>query len=335
MTEPATSSTPRRSLLLERAATQLDELARDWPRAQSSLELGTARRWSEREQDLDEAGNRVPVPVAERCPDCRALRRRTPGYEQRDDDGQVLHVFPGRPYCPNGCDGGGRPLGGSSTATAPVTPGAPGYTRAPLNVGALDQLTGVGAAVVELEDNVRDALGFHQAERHVLVELHRDLPGGWHPPIVDPRPPQLVVPARLVQPSNAGPTPQLLATRDPVDAIGWLQRALPALDRDEHADLLTHLMKETGRAARVLRSALGDTEQVAPIKAPCPICDAMSLRAFPERDVVVCVNDGCTCTSEACAYCPKGRRHRWPRDDWDRLALVLGVDPNPCADGSM
>jgi hypothetical protein len=206
------------------AQASLDEIRKLWPDLDSSLELGTARRWTERPDTEDEAHRRQQQDAAER------LDR---------------------------------------------TPEAPGYTRAPLNITVLDTLIAETFALVELEQEIREKLGFRQ------------------------------VPAR-----------------DAVEAAGWIGSALPALQNDP--DLLEHTRREADRCARALRAALNDAEPVHPIKAGCPVCDAMSLRAFPEREVIACINPACRCGDAGCG-CQDGRRHRWRATGWDWLAQVIGV----------
>lgn len=153
---------------------------------------------------------------------------------------------------------------------------APGYTRAPLNVTVLDTLISERFALVELEQEIRETLGF------------RTLPG-----------------------------------RDAVEAAGWIGSALPALA--DHPDLLEHTRQEAARCATALRGAMNDTEPVHPIKAGCPVCDSMSLRAFPERELIACINPACRCEDDNCE-CQQGRRHRWRREQWNWLGQVIGVE---------
>lgn len=88
----------------------------------------------------------------------------------------------------------------------------------------------------------------------------------------------------------AGAAPQERITR----IIGLLGR-IETLD-----ELASWVDTEAARLNRWARGALGDTEPVHKIRARCPVCDAMSLRAFPEREVVICVNDDCRCTDQEC-----------------------------------
>lgn len=92
-------------------------------------------------------------------------------------------------------------------------------------------------------------------------------------------------------------------------------------------DLAVMVADETGRLQRHARRALGDSEPVYKIRARCPICDAMSLRSFVERELVICCNDDCRCADPDCACnADRPRRHRWVFADWAWLAQVLSQD---------
>lgn len=58
-------------------------------------------------------------------------------------------------------------------------------------------------------------------------------------------------------------------------------------------DLAAHVEEETRRMARRCARALGDPEQLVRLPGRCPACDSVSLRAFPERGVAMCVNPPC------------------------------------------
>ncbi len=92
----------------------------------------------------------------------------------------------------------------------------------------------------------------------------------------------------------------------------------------EHDDLADHVTDEAHRMRRQARRALGDTEPVHRLTARCPICDALSLRALPEREVIVCANTECRCATEDCpCNADRPRRHQWPYDQWPWLAQIL------------
>ncbi|AXI81354.1 hypothetical protein [Peterkaempfera bronchialis] len=92
-----------------------------------------------------------------------------------------------------------------------------------------------------------------------------------------------------------------------------------------HPVLAAHVRDETRRMARRCARALGDTESVVRISGRCPWCDSVSLRAFPARRAILCVNPACRCADPDCgcrddpAY-----RHLWPEDGWARLADATG-----------
>ncbi|MFI5759811.1 MULTISPECIES: hypothetical protein [unclassified Streptomyces] len=89
--------------------------------------------------------------------------------------------------------------------------------------------------------------------------------------------------------------------------------------------LARHVRDELRRMARRCARALGDTEQVVRVSGRCPWCDSVSLRAFPDRRAVLCVNPACRCTDEECgcgddpAY-----RHLWPESEWTALVSEAG-----------
>jgi hypothetical protein len=103
-----------------------------------------------------------------------------------------------------------------------------------------------------------------------------------------------------------------------------------------HPVLARHVRDEARRMARRCARALGDTEQIVRVPGRCPICDSVSLRAFPERRAVLCVNPACRCADPDCgcrddpAY-----RHMWDATDWgalgDRDDLAAATDAPPPA----
>jgi hypothetical protein len=176
--------------------------------------------------------------------------------------------------------------------------GAPGYSRSPASDDALSVLVSVGTDLAWLEDSIRTTLGFTALdEQDELHEAHRH--------------------------RNSM---SRLSGRDPMQAAAWLRDALPALV--EHAEMARHVDRELTRMTRTVRRSLGDIEPVHLIKAPCPICDCLSLRAFPERELIVCIHENCQCSDPDCGCTNSTRRfrHRWRRDQWSWLAQVLGVD---------
>lgn len=89
--------------------------------------------------------------------------------------------------------------------------------------------------------------------------------------------------------------------------------------------LARHVRDETRRMARRCGRELGDTEQVVRVSGRCPWCDSVSLRAFPARRAVLCVNPACRCGDSECgcrddpAY-----RHVWAEGEWDAVAPGAG-----------
>lgn len=108
-------------------------------------------------------------------------------------------------------------------------------------------------------------------------------------------------------------------------AVSRITRIIGLLDRIvTDRDLSEHVLAESARMSKKSRRALGDDEPVHKIKARCPICDALSLRAFPDREVIVCVNTRCLCDEEACScHWERPARHRWVFDQWADLNDVL------------
>ncbi|WP_234312045.1 hypothetical protein [Streptomyces griseus] len=98
-------------------------------------------------------------------------------------------------------------------------------------------------------------------------------------------------------------------------------RRIAALLDDIAVDpvLAAHVRDEARRMARRCARALGDTETVVRMSGRCPWCDSVSLRAFPDRAAVLCVNPACRCADPHCgcrddpAY-----RHTWTEGEWER-----------------
>ncbi|WP_328318856.1 hypothetical protein [Streptomyces sp. NBC_00388] len=81
--------------------------------------------------------------------------------------------------------------------------------------------------------------------------------------------------------------------------------------------LARHVRDELRRMARRCSRALGETEVMVRLSGRCPWCDSVSLRAFPDRDAVLCVNPGCRCGDETCdCASDPAFRHLWERDAW-------------------
>ncbi|MEO3856192.1 hypothetical protein [Acrocarpospora sp. B8E8] len=107
-----------------------------------------------------------------------------------------------------------------------------------------------------------------------------------------------------------------------------IARVIGLLDRvAAWPDLADHVTDEAVRLRRLAGRAIGDNEAILRIDARCSICDARSLRAFPDRGVVVCVNKACRCAYEDCpCWWDPPRNHRWPEEQWVALALAIGAD---------
>ncbi|WP_437023698.1 hypothetical protein [Streptomyces bungoensis] len=83
--------------------------------------------------------------------------------------------------------------------------------------------------------------------------------------------------------------------------------------------LAAHVRDETRRMARRCSRALGDTETVVRVSGRCPWCDSVSLRAFPDRGAVLCVNPACRCTDPLCGcHDDPAYRHTWDEGEWRR-----------------
>jgi hypothetical protein len=57
--------------------------------------------------------------------------------------------------------------------------------------------------------------------------------------------------------------------------------------------LAAHVEDETRRMSARCARTLGEPEQLVRLPGRCPACDSVSLRAFPERAEVRCVNPAC------------------------------------------
>ncbi|MGN2360319.1 hypothetical protein ACTFBU_03125 [Streptomyces luridiscabiei] len=110
---------------------------------------------------------------------------------------------------------------------------------------------------------------------------------------------------------------------------GRLLRVAGLLDRAAGDDvLLEHIRDEVRRMARRCTRALGGAEPVVRVSGRCPWCDSVSLRAFPARRAVLCVNPACRCTDRACdCRTDPAHRHAWSEGAWVRLAAASGADP--------
>ncbi|GAA3374303.1 hypothetical protein GCM10020367_37670 [Streptomyces sannanensis] len=109
--------------------------------------------------------------------------------------------------------------------------------------------------------------------------------------------------------------------------IERLRRVVGLLDDiAAHPVLARHVRNEIRRMARRCARTLGDTETVVRVSGRCPWCDSVSLRAFPDRRAVLCVNPACVCTDESCGcQDDPSYRHLWPEEEWSELADASGA----------
>ncbi|MEU8889223.1 hypothetical protein [Streptomyces sp. NPDC048442] len=90
---------------------------------------------------------------------------------------------------------------------------------------------------------------------------------------------------------------------------------------EAHPVLAAHVRDEARRMARRCGRALGDTETLVRVGGRCPWCDSVSLRAFPARRAVLCVNPGCRCSGAECdCRTDPAFRHVWREEAWVALA---------------
>lgn len=109
--------------------------------------------------------------------------------------------------------------------------------------------------------------------------------------------------------------------------IERLRRIVGLLDAvAAHPVLARHVRDEIRRMARRCARTLGDAETIVRVSGRCPWCDSVSLRAFPDRRAVLCVNPACVCTDAACGcQDDPAYRHLWPEREWAELAAASGA----------
>ncbi|WP_372408342.1 hypothetical protein [Streptomyces luteireticuli] len=107
-----------------------------------------------------------------------------------------------------------------------------------------------------------------------------------------------------------------------------LARLVDLLDRTAaHPLLAEHIRNEARRMARRCSLALGEVETPVRVEGRCQHCGSVSLRVFPHRETVVCVNPGCRCSTQDCACHTDGKhRHSWVRAEWQQLAEATGLE---------
>lgn len=305
----------------------LTELADWWPELEADLAPGTTRPWSERQQERDATGRRIPLAADTTCDSCGSTRLRTP--DQVTPSGEVL---PGKPYCPAGCDD-------------LAARGALG--RAPARMDVLYAIADLTTGTLNLEHDVRAHLG-EPLER----PDDRD-------PLQPPRPTEPTE-VRIEDPSWHKQAGREAVT---IDAGRWYTGATPAVDtrvpsalrwlaahhqRVTDAALRARIAKEAMTMSRTLRGAVGAAERVVRLGEPCPVCGHLSLAGFLDRcsaqkyrrcsdekctaqhGVIYCLaNDGedeplCECSRNTCS-CHRGGRHYWDPEEFRHLGLVLEV----------
>ncbi|WP_256106887.1 hypothetical protein [Streptomyces sp. ODS05-4] len=107
-----------------------------------------------------------------------------------------------------------------------------------------------------------------------------------------------------------------------------LARVAGLLDRVAgHPALAAHVRDEARRMARRCARVLGQAESMVRVRGRCPWCDSVSLRAFPARRAVLCVNPACRCDDAECGCgTDPAYRHVWHEADWAELAGASGAD---------
>ncbi|MBN3928904.1 hypothetical protein IQ279_04475 [Streptomyces verrucosisporus] len=110
--------------------------------------------------------------------------------------------------------------------------------------------------------------------------------------------------------------------------IGRLLSLLDRIGRD--AVLAEHVLDEARRMSRRCSRALGGSEAMTAVDGRCPWCASVSLRAFPERRAVLCINPGCRCEDPGCGCrTDPAHRHSWPQRE-----LPDGLPHDPLGSGA-
>ncbi|MFG2330568.1 hypothetical protein ACGFMM_13145 [Streptomyces sp. NPDC048604] len=91
--------------------------------------------------------------------------------------------------------------------------------------------------------------------------------------------------------------------------------------------LAAHVRDEARRMARRCARILGDPESMVRVRGRCPWCDSVSLRAFPARRAVLCVNPACRCGDAECdCAADPAYRHVWHEAEWAELTGAAGAE---------
>ncbi|MFF2777847.1 hypothetical protein ACFVU3_23375 [Streptomyces sp. NPDC058052] len=118
----------------------------------------------------------------------------------------------------------------------------------------------------------------------------------------------------LPRPPRAGVTDRLRRVAGLLDGVA------------AHPDLARHVRDEIRRMARRCARTLGAVESVVRVAGRCPWCDSVSLRAFPDRRAVLCVNPACVCVDPVCGcQDDPAYRHLWREEAWGELAEASGA----------
>lgn len=233
-------------------------------------------------------------------------------------DETAAYVQPARPFCPT-CEPGrrqltvsneddpryGQPHVGSLLEVSGTTP--VGESPAPGRVQVLDALWQAQRLVIEAASMLRRARGLGP------LGISRDA---------------------MLKATNADvPLSDVLMVKAWASLRVELDVATPEAV-DEAAKLIR-------RALQLVRQAEGDVERTAKIKAPCILCNRMSLRAHiddPDRRrwYVQCHAAGCREAPGQCEKCDAGVLHpqRWPWSSWEALGVALGIDVLAALEGA-
>ncbi|MFG2138027.1 hypothetical protein [Streptomyces sp. NPDC048650] len=114
-------------------------------------------------------------------------------------------------------------------------------------------------------------------------------------------------------------------------------RRIAALQGRIAADpvLAQHVRTEIRRMARRCTTALGEAEPLVNVGGRCPWCDSVSLRAFPARSAVLCINPACRCGDSDCGCVDSpAYRHTWNERQWGELARLSGLAPQALAEAA-
>ena len=224
----------------------------------------------------------------------------------------------------------------------------PGSSPAPARVDVLDAISTVTWGVAELEDAVRDRLGYSRTCGRCRHEaLSHDpgpctVPGCWCLTYRIERRPRAVASGAVDQTKDVGDTIGDGDRRRDSSPHGsahwvacvWLEDQLPVVETAP--ELAEHLAEEVNRLHGVMLAALDEVEDGTMIKAPCIACEgvtdersnggAWTLRLHTASRVmdahVVCTNPACDPPEALCGSKLRGRP-MWPAPELEWLAARL------------